>query len=110
MTLLEAILALVVLGLTATGFLGVFQQSARSARDAAQWTRAVAYAESGMEAAAVGVSPLDTLAGWTRSLDARPRADGLTELAVTVSSPDGVRFTLRRLVDVESLGTSGTPR
>ena len=99
MTLLEALVALVVLGIGATGFLGFFSQSARAAQSAAEWTRTVAYAESGIEAATLGAAPHDSLPGWTRSLDARVRPDGLTELAVTVTSPRGVRFTLRRLVD-----------
>jgi len=98
-TLLEALVALVVLGIGATGFLGFFSQSARAAQNAAEWTRTVAYAESGMESATLGATPRDTLAGWIRSIDTRVRPDGLTELAVTVTSPRGVRFTLRRLVD-----------
>jgi Tfp pilus assembly protein PilV len=113
-TLLEALVALVVLGVGATGFLGLFQQSAHAARNAAEWTRTVAYAESGMEAATIGVAPLDTLPGWTRAVDTRPwpgRA-GLTEIDVTVVSPRGVRFTLRSVVDRSgaSLGTAGAAR
>jgi Tfp pilus assembly protein PilV len=108
-TLLEALVALVILAVAATGFLGLFQQSARAARDAAAWSRAVMYAESGMEAATAGGAPRDSLAGWSRTLSARRRADGLTEVAVAVASPDGVRFTLRRLV-APAGGALGTAR
>ncbi|AHG91947.1 hypothetical protein J421_4410 [Gemmatirosa kalamazoonensis] len=112
MTLLEAVVALVILGLGASGFLGLFAQSARAAHDAAEWTRTVAYAESGMEAAALGVAARDSLAGWTRVVEVRPRADGLAEIDVTVTSPRGARFTLRRLTDGAraSLGTAGGAR
>ena len=99
MTLLEALVALVILGVGATGILGVFQQSARSARDAAEWTRVVAYAESGMEAATLGAAPRDTLDGYDRAVAMRPARGALAELDVTVTGPTGVRFTLRRLVD-----------
>lgn len=98
MTLLEALVALVILGVGATGFLGVFQQSARSARDAAEWAQVVAYAESGMEAAAAGETPRDTLAGWTRDVTTHPYANDLLSLDVRVTSPHGARFTLHRLV------------
>jgi type II secretory pathway pseudopilin PulG len=51
MTLLEALLALVILGLSAVGYLDVYQASARSVRDAGEWTQVVALAESAMEGA-----------------------------------------------------------
>jgi Tfp pilus assembly protein PilV len=98
-TLLEALVALVILGVSATAFLGLFQRASHSARDAAEWTRTVAYAESGMEAIALGTAPVDTLAGFARSVALRPWRTGLREVAVTVTSPRGVQFTLRRVVD-----------
>ena len=99
MTLLEALVALVILGLGAGGFLGLFQQSARTAHGAAEWTRLVAYAESGMEAATLGAAPLDTLPGYGRAVAVRPWRGALAQVDVTVTSPRGARFTLRRLVD-----------
>ena len=54
MTLLEALIALVILGLSAIGYLDVFQSSARAVRDADEWTRTVSMAESTMEAATLG--------------------------------------------------------
>ncbi len=104
MTLLEALVALVILGAAATGFLGVFQQTARAARDASEWSRVVAYAESGVEATLAGVAPDDSLAGWTRAIVRRPRADGLVTFDVTVTSPNGARFALQRVVAVQGAG------
>ena len=49
MTLLESLVALVIIGLTAVGFLELFQGTSRSSRDADAWLQAVAYAESAME-------------------------------------------------------------
>jgi prepilin-type N-terminal cleavage/methylation domain-containing protein len=50
LTLLETMVALVILGLVAVGFLAVFQGSTRLAREAERWSEAVAYAEDAMEA------------------------------------------------------------
>ena len=97
MSLLEALVALVVLGLTGVGFLEAFQGASRSARDAAAWTTAVAYAESTMEQATLGAPP-DSLPGYGREVAVRPWRGGVDEVAVTVTLPSGARFTLRRLV------------
>jgi type II secretory pathway pseudopilin PulG len=104
-SLLEALVALVVLGLTGVGFLEAFQGASRSARDAAAWTTAVAYAESGMEEATLGAASaepgrgtlVDTLPGFRREVAVRPWRGGVDEVAVTVTLPSGARCTLRRL-------------
>ena len=103
MSLLEALVALVVLGLTGVGFLGAFQGASRSARNAAEWTTAVAYAESGVEEAALGAPARggaadDAPAGYRREVAVRPWRGAVDEVAVTVTLPSGARLTLRRLV------------
>ena len=109
MTLLEALLALVILGLSAVGYLDVFQSSARSVRDADEWTRTVSMAESTMEAATLGDalqaqnavvgygSDGGAQGGFRRRVEVRPWRGRVQEIVVTVTSPRGTAFTLRRL-------------
>lgn len=100
MTLLEALVALVILGLTATGFLETFRAGGRSARDAAEWSAAVAAAEATLEGAILQAPPPATLARYRPTVSVRPwpGAPRVDELAATVTLPNGARFTLRRLV------------
>ena len=102
MTLLEALVALVILGLAATGFLEGFRAGGRTARDAADWSAAVAAAEVTLEAALLDAPPPDSLARWQPRVARTPwtgatrgRVDVVT---ATVTLPDGGEFTLRRLV------------
>jgi len=118
MTLLEALLALLILGLSAVGYLEVFRGSSRAVRDAAEWGRMVSTAEAGMEAATlgdalqaqaalegdaqVGVDASATRRGGVelqRRVELRPWAgrEGIREIVVTVTSTDGRVFELRRL-------------
>lgn len=108
MTLLEALVALVVLGLTASGFLGAFREGGRSAQQAAEWSAAVAAAEATMEGALLDAPPLgdaspaaDAMARFRPSVVVRPwpgAARGLDEVAATVTLSNGATFTLHRLV------------
>ena len=101
MTLLEALTGLVILGLAALGFLGVFQVTAHSARDAEAWAQTVAYAEATMEQTKLG-APLDNSTspdGFRQAVTQRPTSiPGVQEIAVTVTAPNGRTFTLTRLV------------
>ena len=108
MTLLEALLALVILGLSAVGYLDVYQASARSVRDAGEWTQVVALAESAMEGATLGdaLQAQEAQGGTRRSTQSsgfgqdvtmRPWRPGVNEIVVTITSPRGLTFTLRRL-------------
>ncbi|MGZ8378641.1 MAG: type II secretion system protein [Gemmatirosa sp.] len=101
MTLLEALVALVILGLTATGFLEGFRAGNRTAREAAEWSAAVAAAEATLEGALLEAPPADSLARWrprvtTQPWEGAPRA--VDVVAATVTLPHGAEFTLRRLV------------
>lgn len=104
MSLLEAFVSLVILGLTAAGYLDVFQSGASAAAQAAEWTHLVADAESAMEAAALGDALQAQQAidapdeGYTRRVDVRPFNEDVSDVVVTVTSPRGTVFALHRLV------------
>lgn len=106
MTLLEALVALVILGTSAVGFLGVFQSSAQSAQRAREWHRAAAVAEAALEEA-VRARLEGTMAEPVRlagSDDPQVRVSeeawspSVTGLVVEVRLPDGRTLTVHRLV------------
>jgi Tfp pilus assembly protein PilV len=104
MSLLEAVVALVILGLSAVGYLDVFRSGARSLTQADDWERTVAIAESSMEAAllgdalqAQGALP-DVDSNFQRQVSVRPWRADLVEVTVSVTSPRGVVYTVHRLV------------
>jgi type II secretory pathway pseudopilin PulG len=101
MTLLESLVALVILGLSAVGFLELFQRITVTTRDTAAWTRAVAVAEWSMERAVLGTPALsDTVDGLPRRVVVQPWRGRVREVVVTVElpAPQGARVELRRLV------------
>jgi type II secretory pathway pseudopilin PulG len=101
MTLLESLVALVILGLAATGFLELFQQASAATGDTAAWARAVAAAEVTMERAVVtGVAPRDSVDGMLPRVSIVPWQRGLRQITVTVDVPPpaGASVVLERLV------------
>ena len=105
MTLLESIIALVILGLAAIGVLDLLGGASRTTREGEVWARAVAYAEAGVEAAKLGSPGRAALrgdeavgAGFTRRIDVRPWGARLSDVTVTVTLPAGGRFVVHRLV------------
>jgi len=102
MTLLESIVALVILGLAATGFLELFQRASVATRDTAAWSHAVRVAEFTMERAVLSPQVLaDTLNGVRRQVELRPwGTTGLREIIVSIEVPPPGRalVTLHRLV------------
>jgi Tfp pilus assembly protein PilV len=105
MTLLESLVALVVLGLSAVGFLELFQRVTRQTADTAAWTRSVAMADAVLERAAAGDasalrSGVDSTDEWRVIVGVRPIPAGLREVTVTVTSrrASGPSVVLRRLV------------
>src|SRR2546422_8010015 len=100
LTLLEVMLALVVLSLVALGYLQLFQGSHRLVTAAREWSRAVAYAEDASERARLsGPSFLGTPAeslpgGFRREITSRPWQPGLRLVTVTVFLPGSGRFDL----------------
>ncbi len=102
MTLLESVIALVILGLASIGFLELFQSTNRGTRNAQEWVTAVAYAEEGIEAVkanAVDASVSNPVpAGFSRTIELKPWRDGMTDVVVTVTMTGGARFVIHRLV------------
>jgi hypothetical protein len=104
-SLLEAIAALVILGLAALGFLSAFDGASSAARKADASGRLVAWAESTLSDAATprahrdARTVRDTL-DMTRRVEVREWRHGIAELVVTVSSEGGGVVELHRLVRV----------
>ena len=96
MTLLEAVVALAILALSAVGALDLFSGSAAAAREARAWTALAARAEAGMEAATV-VPPSAPSAAPGVTVQVRPWRAGLEEVVVTAHDAGGRTMTLRRL-------------
>jgi type II secretory pathway pseudopilin PulG len=96
-SLLETLVALVILGLAGVGFLGAFQGTSRASRDAEAWVDAVAAAEAAMEQTKLGVAPTEGA-----RVDVQPWAGsaGVELVTVTVALPGGGAFVLRRLARV----------
>lgn len=104
LTLLEVMVALVILGLVATGFLETFAGALRATAHARTWAQALVYAEEGQEAvkiegAARATGPDISLGGgFRRRITTRPWGQSVDRATVTVTLPDGARFELNRLV------------
>ena len=103
-TLLETMIALVILGLVVTASLQLYASALHGAAQARDWSTASAYAEEGMELAQLDLPGMlsrntETLeGGFQRRVELRGQGRGLSEVAVTVIFPGGGRFEVRRLV------------
>jgi len=104
-TLLETMVALVILGLVVLSTVQLLGTTVRATRSAGAWTAAVAYAEEGMELAKVDLPTMlargsETLAdGFVRRVRAQPEREGLQLVSVTVLFPDGGEYTIGRLFE-----------
>ncbi len=104
-TLLETMVALVILGLVVLSTVQLLGTTVRANRNVDSWTSAVAYAEEGMEAAKVDLPTMlargrEPLAdGFVREVRARPAGEGLQLVSVTVGFPEGGEYTLDRLFE-----------
>jgi prepilin-type N-terminal cleavage/methylation domain-containing protein len=104
LTLLEVMVALVILGLVATGFLEALAGTIRNSAGARTWAQALVYAEEGqeflkIEGVARAAGPAVPLgAGFSRWIAVRPWREGVARATVTITLPDGARFELDRLV------------
>jgi prepilin-type N-terminal cleavage/methylation domain-containing protein len=105
LTLLETMVALVILGLVVVGYLEVFGASIRAVENARTWSRVVAYAEGGMELAKLDLEVAQRRGrenlegGFQRWVASESAGEGLELVTVTVAFPDGGRFTLERLME-----------
>jgi prepilin-type N-terminal cleavage/methylation domain-containing protein len=114
LTLLEVMVALVILGLVGLGYLQLFHQSHRVVADSRQWLAAVVYAEDGVEEVKLqGVANLPMAenlpGGFRRQISSSPWRPGLAAVTVTVSLPGGGSFDLQRLVQLEPTIPRGDP-
>jgi prepilin-type N-terminal cleavage/methylation domain-containing protein len=104
-TLLEAMVALVILGLVSLAYLELFGGTVRATESAAQWSRAVEYAEDGMESLKLmpesewGLGPEQLDRGFARRVEARPWRDHLRVVSVVVTLPGGGEFAVSRLME-----------
>jgi len=104
LTLLEVMVALVILGLAVGGLLETVARAVRAATDAPAWAQALIYAEDGQETLAIGdaaATSADTAslgAGFTRRVVVRPWRDGVVRATVIVALPNGARLELDRLL------------
>ena len=106
MTLLEVMLALVILGLVGLAYLELLHQTHRLIGDSRRWSQAVGYAEEAMEGVKLRGAPLhpvldDLPGGFRRQVSATLWRPGLTAVQVTVTIPGGGKFDLDRLMTVE---------
>src|SRR3954452_7902008 len=106
LTLLEVMVALMILTLVGLSYLQLFHQSHRIVGDSRQWSRAVEYAEDGMERAKLegGTAEArseDLPGGFKREVATQPWLTGLRLVEVTVFLPGNARFELRRLLQTE---------
>jgi prepilin-type N-terminal cleavage/methylation domain-containing protein len=104
LTLLEVMVALVILGLVGTGFLEIFAGSLRATARSRDWAQALVYAEEGQEAIKIGdLTSVSSIAtplggGFSRRVAVQPWRQGVVRATVTVTLPEGVQFELDRLV------------
>lgn len=105
LTLLEVMVALVILSVVVTGYVQLFGTTARSVRGAETWSQAVVYAEQGMELAKLDLPAMlargrETLdGGFARQVTVHPTEPGLRRVTVTVRLPDGGQFAVDRLFE-----------
>ncbi|MCI0433736.1 MAG: hypothetical protein L0271_08800 [Gemmatimonadetes bacterium] len=105
MTLFEALVALVILGLASLGLLGAFEGASRATRNAAAWVQAAGYAEAALEETRLGTASDALMArslpeGFAQDIAVQPwpGATGIERVSVTIRLPDGGAFVVHRLV------------
>ncbi|HET9385492.1 MAG TPA: prepilin-type N-terminal cleavage/methylation domain-containing protein [Gemmatimonadales bacterium] len=109
LTLLEVMIAIVILGLVVAAYLELFGESLRGAAGTRTWSQAIAYAADGMEraklepAACLTGTAEQLPGGFTRRCETRSWATvaAVTDfraLRVVVTLPGGGQYALERLV------------
>jgi prepilin-type N-terminal cleavage/methylation domain-containing protein len=105
MTLLEVLVALVILTMVGASYLELFSQSQRLVGGARQWSDAVSYAQDAMELVKLGRQPDPLPNGFRTQVTRRPWSSGYSVVTVTVFLPSGQRFDLDRLTKPDARGT-----
>lgn len=109
MTLMESVVALVILSLVAIGCLELSQGASQLELSATQWNRAVTLAESRMSQYTSG-SPADGPMLPDVQLSRVPWHDGLDVVTVSVLVGQGKHYELRRVVPSMRQNTVGATR
>lgn len=115
LTLLEVLVALVILSLVVSGYLQLFHGGHELVVRSGEWSAAVAYAVDGMEQAKLdpsdprreGAGALGT--GFRRQITTRAWQSGLELVTVTVMLPTGGRFELYRLRNTDASRLQAAP-
>lgn len=98
LTLLEVLVALLILSVVTAGYLELFHGSHVLLARSRLWTQAIAYASDGMEQAKLGDRRAVMLpGGFRRQVISVAWAPGIERITVRVMLPDGARFDLRQL-------------
>jgi prepilin-type N-terminal cleavage/methylation domain-containing protein len=109
LTLLEVLVALVLLTVVGLGFLAIVQQGRRLIAASSGWSELVEYASDGLEL--VKLEPATAMAGrasealpdgFRREVVSRPWQPGIALVTVAVEAPNGTRFELRGLAPVDA--------
>jgi prepilin-type N-terminal cleavage/methylation domain-containing protein len=106
LTLLEVLVALVVLTIVGVSYLQLFSASHRVVGVSQQWSEAIAYAQDAMEHAKLtGTDPRGALPdGFRRQITRQPFGSGYTLVTITVTLPNGARYDLNRLTRPDTSG------
>jgi prepilin-type N-terminal cleavage/methylation domain-containing protein len=103
LTLLEVMVALVILGLVVLGYLQAFAGTFRLAEDSSEWTRAVGYAEAVMEEIKISPAtagereqPEEPAPGFQRWVTRSEWRDQTELVTVVVTMPRGGRLEISR--------------
>lgn len=98
LTLLEVLIAMLILSLVVAGYLELFHGSHLLLARSRVWSQTLAYAADGMEHAKLDEAQSVSLPqGFRRRVTSAMWAPGIQVITVTVTLPDGTHFDLRRL-------------
>jgi prepilin-type N-terminal cleavage/methylation domain-containing protein len=106
LTLLEVLVALVVLTLVGVSYMQLFTESHHVVNASTQWSAAVTYAQDAMEHARLpgAHAEVSLPSGFRRYVSRRPWRAGYTLVTVTVTLPNGARYDLNRLTRFDTTG------
>src|SRR5581483_9010860 len=98
LTLLEVLVAMLILSLVVAGYLELFHGSHLLLARSRVWSQAVAYAADGMEQAKLDETQEVSLPnGFRRHVTSAAWRPGIRIITITVMLPDGAHFDVRRL-------------
>lgn len=98
MTLMESVVALVLLSLAAIGCLELSQSASRLEFNATQWNAAITTAESVMNLTTLGAPPSQARGEPAATVSREPWRDGMDLVIVRVPVVDGKTYELRKLI------------